>query len=72
MYNQRSGVDRREMSRRLSDEHAFHSCPKFEKHELTVGQIEDIANQAAQKAMHLMDEKKDIEFAQFVRKIGMC
>jgi hypothetical protein len=66
----RSGTERRESMRRRSDIESFDRCPKFDKHELTVSQIEEIAEKAAERAMRLMEDKKDIEFAQFVKKIG--
>jgi hypothetical protein len=66
----RSGIDRREMTRRHSDLDAFEQCPKYNKHELTDEQIDKIAKQAAEQAMKLMEDKKDIQFAQFVKKVG--
>ena len=66
----RSGHDRREMARRESDKELFEQCPKYNKHDLTDDQIAKIAEQAAAKAMKLMEDKKDIQFAQFVKKVG--
>ena len=68
----RSGKDRRnpENLRRSTDVETFMNCPKYNYHELTSLQIEEIAEKAAIKAVAKINSERDIEFAQFVKKVG--
>jgi hypothetical protein len=66
--NVRSGEERRKEPRRIMD---FERCPKYEKHELTMEQIERIAEYAADKAVKKIEMKNDAELANMVRKLGL-
>lgn len=64
----RTGEERRKLIRREVD---YTNCPKYEKHELTTEQIEEIAEAAAKKAVEKIRVKNDLELASLVRQLGL-
>ena len=57
------GHDERVLLRRATDKVMFDQCPKYQKHDLTHEQMIEIVEMAIKR----IDEKKNIEFAQYIK-----